>query len=342
MKERLEEIREKAVAEISRLTDPAALIKLEKKYLGRKGELTNILKQLKELSDDLRPVIGQLANRIKKDIDTAITEARSNLAEGKETEQFDQTLPGTKIHGGLLHPLTQTIRRINEIFTSMGYEIADGPEIETALNNFDLLNIPKDHPARDAWDTFYLKDGKGINDDNKLLLRTHTSPVQIRAMKNRKPPVRLIAPGRVFRHEATDASHEATFYQVEGLAIDQGVRVTDLIGTLETFLQKMFGEKVKTRVRPHHYPFTEPSLDVDMSCVLCGGKGCPVCGQSGWLEMLGSGMIHPDVLNNMGVDPKKYSGFAFGIGIDRIMMLKYGIKDIRLSYSGDIRFLKQF
>jgi len=342
MEKQLEKLREKAIAEIGQESKAGNLADLEKKYLGRKGELTKILRQLKDLSVELKPVIGKLANQVKEDIAQALAEAQLVLADKKTAQDFDRTLPGTKVHGGLLHPLTKVIREINSIFVAMGYEIASGPEIETALNNFDLLNIPKDHPARDAWDTFYLKDGRDLNDDNKLLLRTHTSPVQIRAMKNRKPPVRLIAPGRVFRHEATDASHEATFYQVEGLVIDKNVHLTDLIGTLDIFLKKMFGEKVKTRVRPHHYPFTEPSLDVDMSCILCQGKGCPVCSQSGWLEMLGSGMVHPQVLQNMKINPEKYSGFAFGVGIDRLMMLKYGVKDIRLSYSGEIIFLKQF
>ncbi|MBU1148604.1 phenylalanine--tRNA ligase subunit alpha [Patescibacteria group bacterium] len=342
MQKDLEQLKKSALAEIDTIKKSELLQKLEKKYLGRKGELTQVLRQLKDLSDDLKPVVGKLANEVKQDIEVALQEAQLKLSGKTDLTDFDLTLPGTKVQGGHLHPLTQVIRQINQIFTSMGYEIADGPEVETANNNFDLLNIPKNHPARDAWDTFYLEDGKDINDDDKLLLRTHTSPVQIRAMEGRKPPIRLIAPGRVFRHEATDSSHEATFYQVEGLVIGRGVRVTDLTGTLDLFLKKMFGDGVKTRVRPHHYPFTEPSLDVDMSCILCSGQGCPVCSQSGWLEMLGSGMVHPDVLTKMKVDPKKYSGFAFGIGIDRIMMLKYGIKDIRLSYSGDIRFLKQF
>ncbi len=342
MQKDLEQLKKAALEEIAKVKNSATLQKLEKKYLGRKGELTKILKQLKNLSNDLKPVIGKLANNIKQDIEAAIKEGQHNLSGKIISSDFDQTLPGKKIHGGLYHPITQLLRQVNDIFSGMGYEVVDGPEIELAKYNFDLLNIPKDHPARDAWDTFYIKDGKEINDGDKLLLRTHTSPVQIRAMKKRKPPIRLIVPGRVFRHEATDASHEATFYQVEGLAIGKGVRVTDLIGTLNVFLKKVFGNKVKTRVRPHYYPFTEPSMDIDMNCILCSGKGCPVCSQTGWLEMLGSGMIHPNVLKNMKIDPNQFSGFAFGMGIDRILMLLYGINDIRLFHSGDIRFLKQF
>ncbi|MFH1598370.1 MAG: phenylalanine--tRNA ligase subunit alpha [Patescibacteria group bacterium] len=342
MQKDLEQLKKAAQAEIAKVKNGEGLQKLEKKYLGRKGELTQILRKLKDLSDDLKPVVGKLANRIKSDIEIALAEGRASLAGETSRQDFDKTLPGTKMHGGLLHPITQFLRKVNTFFSSMGYEVVDGPEIELAKYNFDLLNIPKDHPARDVWDTFYIEDGKEANDNDKLLLRTHTSPVQIRAMEKRKPPVRLIVPGRVFRHEATDASHEATFYQVEGLAIDQGIRVTDLIGTLDSFLKSVFGDKVKTRVRPHHYPFTEPSVDIDMSCILCSGKGCPVCSQSGWLEMLGSGMVHPKVLKNMKIDPSKYSGFAFGMGIDRMLMLLYGINDIRLFHSGDIRFLKQF
>jgi phenylalanyl-tRNA synthetase alpha chain len=227
----------------------------------------------------------------------------------------------------------------------MGFEVVTGPELEEAKYNFDLLNIPKDHPSRDVWDTFYVAGTKTVDIRHKtsdLLLRTHTSPIQIRAMEKRKPPVRLIVPGRVFRHEATDAGHETTFYQVEGLVIDKDIKITDLIGTIKIFLQSLFGKNVKTRVRPHFYAFTEPSMDFDMSCLLCAGKGCTVCGQSGWLEMMGSGMVHPKVLKNMGVDSQKFTGFAFGMGIDRFMMLYYGIDDIRLSFQNDLRFLKQF
>ncbi len=287
-------------------------------------------------------------------------------------EYFDFTLPGKQINVGHLHPLTQFMRKIVGFFTTLGFEVVEGPEVETEEYNFDKLNIPEDHPARDLWDTFWLKNdchsGESRNPDpnesgsrvkhgmtENLLLRTHTSPVQLRAMETRKPPVRLIVPGRVFRHEATDARHETTFEQCEGLVIDKGVRMTDLIGVLKMLLQHIFGD-VEIRVRPSFFPFVEPGIEVDMSCVLCkqkarlpvagapgdGGQGCSVCGGDGWLEMLGAGLVHPRVLKNMGIDPKEYNGYAFGIGVDRLMMLHNKVTDIRLSYGGDLRFVKQF
>jgi phenylalanyl-tRNA synthetase alpha chain len=340
MEKGIKEILAKAKKEIESSSDLKLFEDLKNKYLGRKkGELNSILRKIKDLAKEEKPRIGELANRARKEIESALTNQKLKIEGMKQEEKFDYTLPGKKQDVGHLHPLTLILRKVTDIFVSMGFEVVLGPEVELAKYNFDLLNIPKDHPSRDVWDTFYIGN-KGK--DSKMLLRTHTSPVQIRAMEKRKPSVRLIVPGRVFRHEATDSSHETTFYQVEGLVIDQGIRITDLIGTLKSFLQALFGSEIKIRVRPHFYPFTEPSMDIDMSCILCQGKGCSVCGHDGWLEMLGSGMVHPRVLKNMKIDPKEYTGFAFGLGIDRIAMLYYQIDDIRLFYQGDLRFLKQF
>lgn len=336
MKEQLEQIKKKALAELQALRDAHLLRDLEIKYLGRKGEVTSLLRRIKDLADTERPVIGQLANEIRRDVEAALAETRQRLGRApvKGESILDLTWPGKKQELGHRHPITEFLRRVEDIFISMGFEVVDGPEIETPEYNFDLLNIPKNHPARDAWDTFYLEKG--------LLLRTHTSPVQLRAMQQRQPPVRLIVPGRVFRHEATDAGHETTFYQCEGLVIDRCITVANLIETLQSFLKAIFGQAVKTRVRPEFYPFVEPGMDIDMQCLICRGQGCSVCKQRGWLEMLGSGMVHPTVLKNMGVNPDEFSGFAFGLGIDRLMMLYHGINDIRLSYRGDLRFLEQF
>jgi len=359
MEDKLKNILNQAKDEISRVKSLADLVTFQNKYLGRKEPLSQILRGIKDLSKEERPKIGKLGNEIRQEIENLVESVRLKLSgQGDLKPEIDLTLPGVKIHEGSLHPLTLFLRKTIDIFVRMGFEVIPGPELEEAKYNFDLLNIPKDHPSRDVWDTFYV-DGPSLvanrqssetrhakNDMRKatieLLLRTHTSPMQIRAMEKRKPPVRLIVPGRVFRHEATDAGHETTFYQCEGLVIDKDIKVTDLIGTVKLFLQSFFGKQVKVRVRPHFYAFTEPSMDFDMGCLLCGGKGCSVCGKTGWLEMMGSGMVHPKVLKNMKVDPAKFTGFAFGLGIDRLMMLYYGIDDIRLSYQNDLRFLKQF
>ncbi|MFA6098243.1 MAG: phenylalanine--tRNA ligase subunit alpha [Patescibacteria group bacterium] len=336
MKDKLLQLKNKAISLLEKISSQEELKQFEINFFGRKGELANLMKNLKDLPQNERPAAGQMANRVKSEILQAFQERSSRFASAEKinVSKIEKTWPAPKKNIGHLHPLTQFIKKVEDIFISMGFEIVDGPEAETVRNNFDLLNIPKNHPARDAWDTYYLEGG--------WLLRTHTSPVQLHAMEKRKPPVRLIAPGRAFRHEATDASHETTFYQCEGLVIDQCISVANLINTLEEFLKAIFGNKVKIRVRPEFYPFVEPGLDVDMQCLICGGKGCSVCKQRGWLEMLGSGMVHPVVLENMGVDPEKYSGYAFGLGIDRLMMLYHGINDIRLSYSGDLRFIEQF
>ncbi len=336
MKEQLEQIKKKALTELETINTTKALQAFDVHYLGRKGQLTSILRQIKDLSKDERPVVGKLANEVKRTIVQAFKKQKNLIGRVSRpaTSALEMTWPGAHKQIGHLHPITRFMREVQNVFISMGFEIVQGREVETPKYNFDLLNIPKDHPTRDVWDTYYLEKG--------LVLRTHTSPVQLRAMESRKPPVRLIVPGRVFRHEATDAGHETTFYQCEGLAIDKGISVANLIGTLDMFLKAVFGPQVKTRVRPELYPFVEPGMDVDMQCLICNGVGCSVCKQRGWLEMLGSGMVHPKVLKNMGVDPDEYSGFAFGLGIDRLMMLKYGVNDIRLSYRGDLRFLEQF
>ncbi len=339
MKDKLEKIRKQALEAFEKATDSESIFNLEKKFLGRKAELAELAKEITNLSAAEKPLVGKLINDVKRDI-SAILEQKRQALGGQKNADFDHTLPGLKPQLGHIHPITQFLEKIEDIFSRMGYEVVEGPEMESQQYNFDLLNVPKDHPSRDIQDTFYLdiKD----KDNLPLVLRTHTSPVQIRAMEERQPPVRLLVPGRVFRNEATDAGHESTFYQCEGLVIDKGIRVTDLIGTLELFIKRLFGESAKIRVRPHFYPFTEPSIDVDMSCLLCGGASCAFCKKSGWIETLGAGMVHPSVLRNMKIDPKIYSGFAFGLGIDRLMMLYYGVDDIRLSYSGDLRFIEQF
>lgn len=335
MRKELQHIKHEALTALSRVSSIAELKSFEIEYVGRKGKLSTALRDLKNVPKHERPAVGQFANEIKTELEQAMEKAAQKLNQKKlHAPVIDLTWPGAEHPNGHLHPISKFMMELVDIFTSMGFAVVDGPEVETPENNFDKLNIPKNHPARDAWDTFYVEGG--------LLLRTHTSPVQIRAMQKMKPPVRLIAPGRVFRHEATDAGHETTFYQCEGLVIDRNITVAHLIGTLDQVLKSIFGKKVKTRVRPEYYPFVEPGMDIDMSCLICDGAGCSVCKQRGWLEMLGSGMVHPEVLKNMNIDPEKYSGFAFGMGVDRLMMLRHGVNDIRLSYSGDLRFLQQF
>lgn len=341
MLEQLKKLKEEALKEIKKSETFDSLKFLENKYLGRKGELTNLLRDLQKVAKEELPKVGRLANEVKNDLAAEFQKVKNNLQADKKVTavNLDPTEPGQLIERGHLHPLTQFLRKVEDVFTSLGFEVLDGPEVEDEEHNFNLLNMPKDHPARDIQDTFYVKGGQP---NNQLLLRTQTSPMQIRAMKTRKPPVRIIVPGRVFRHEATDASHETTFYQCEGLVINKNIKVTDLIGTLEQFFKAIFGQEVKIKVRPSFFPFTEPSLEAIMSCVICNQKGCSVCKKTGWLEMLGCGMVHPKVLQNMKIDPDKYSGFAFGFGIDRMMMLYHGVNDIRLSYGGDLRFLEQF
>lgn len=305
-------------------------------FLGRKGRLTSLIKEIGRIPPDQRPLIGRLANIAKERISQALEERRLSLKEQvvRLKEKIDVTLPGIKPPLGKMHPLSQVIEEIKEIFIGLGFEVVEGPELETEYYNFIALNIPPDHPVRDEHDSFYITD--------ETLLRTETSAVQIRIMESRRPPIRIIAPGRVFRRDQVDATHSHTFHQVEGLMVDKEVTFSDLKGVLTLFCQKMFGENVKMRFRPDYFPFTEPSADASISCIICGGKGCRVCSHTGWLEILGCGMVHPQVLRNVGYDPEEWQGFAFGMGVERIAMLKFGIEDIRLFLENDLRFLKQF
>ncbi len=327
----LRDLEAAAQREIGLVRNPADLEAWRVNYLGRKGRLAQVMAQLGTLPPTERGSVGQTANAMKARLIDLERRASSGRNAEKQTA-FEQSLPGAPAYPGRLHPLTIVTRRIVEIFRSMGFAVLAGPEVETTKYNFDLLNIPDDHPARDLWDTFYLANA------SNLVLRTHTSPVQLRAMETRKPPVRLIAPGRVYRHEATDASHESTLTQCEGLVIDEGIRLTDLFGTVNDFLSALFEREVVTRHRPSFFPFVEPGAEIIMRCTICNGSGCSTCGRSGWLELGGQGMVHPVVLKNMGLDPKRVRGFAFGFGIERLMMLLYGIPDIRLTLSGDLRF----
>ena len=339
MKEKLMEIRELASKELKNVKDKADIENLRVKYLGKKGELTSILRGMGSVSAEERPIVGKLANEIRAKIENEIDAIASDIKaqekkEKLQNEVIDISLPGKKRVLGKRHPLESTLKQIEDIFVSMGFTIEEGPEVELDYYNFEALNIPKDHPARSEQDTFYINDN--------IVLRTQTSPVQIRVMEKQEPPIKMISPGKVFRSDAVDATHSPIFYQMEGLVIDKGVTFADLKGTLELFVKKMFGENVETKFRPHHFPFTEPSAEMDASCFVCGGKGCKVCKGSGWMEILGCGMVHPQVIKNCGLDPEVYSGFAFGFGIDRMVMLNYGIDDIRALYESDMRFLKQF
>lgn len=316
-----------------------ALEAFRNKYLGRKGLLTQLTGSIPGLPEQERASFGREANALKNQMLCIIEKKQKALGAGASTaslEKIDIGMPGIARAIGRLHPITQTIDEICSIFMRMGFSVVEGPEIETEYNNFTGLNIPLNHPSRDAFDTFYLKDYA------KLLLRSHTSPVQIRAMKSRKPPLAIIVPGRVYRPDAVDASHLFMFHQIEGFMVDENIRFSDLKGILEMFAKAVFGKEIKMRFRPHFFPFTEPSAEVDISCIICKGKGCSVCGRKGWLEILGSGIIHPNVFKHVGYDPKRHTGFAFGMGIERIAMLKYGINDIRLFFENDLRFLQQF
>ncbi len=312
---------------------------LRVKYLGRKSEITSILKRLVTLAPELRPEVGKAANEVKIKIEAIlkdrIEELSNEIFDGiGRRERIDITEPGIKKETGHLHPITRMSMEIEDIFTSMGFTIATGPEVELDYYNFEALNIPPDHPARDIQDTIWTVEGS--------LLRTHTSCVQIRTMEKFKPPIRVIAPGRVFRYEETDASHEHTFYQIEGLMIDKNISVSNLIAVMKTMLRAVFRHDVKVRLRPGYFPFVEPGFELDINCLICGGTGCPVCKGSGWVEFLGCGLVHPNVLRMGGIDPDQYSGFAFGMGLDRLVMIRYGIDDIRLFHKGDLRFLEQF
>ncbi len=339
MQNKLNEIQETALKLIEEAKDSATLQDIRVKYLGKKGELTTILKSMKDLSKEERPVMGKLVNDVKKVVEEKLDEAVNKIKEEEkkkklESEIIDITLPGKKNVIGKRHPLELTIEKIKDIFISMGFSVEEGPEVELDYYNFEALNIPKNHPARSEQDTFYINDN--------VVLRTQTSGVQIRVMEKQKPPIKMISPGKVYRADSVDATHSPIFHQMEGLVVAKGVTFADLKGTLELFVKKMFGDKVQTKFRPHHFPFTEPSAEMDATCFVCGGKGCNVCKGSGWIEMLGCGMVHPNVLRNCGIDPEEYSGFAFGFGIDRMVMLSYGLDDIRLLYESDMRFLNQF
>lgn len=342
----IEAIKTQIDSEIQEINSAQSLEGFRLKYLGRKGILAQLTGTIPSLPADQRAAFGQQANALKNKILALIEEKQKLIVGGAAIASgaglCDISMPGIARDLGRLHPLTQVTEEICAIFNRMGFAVVEGPDIETEFNNFTGLNIPLDHPSRDAFDTFYLKPGGQSGKSEKLLLRSHTSPVQIRAMKSRKPPLAIIVPGRVYRPDATDASHSFMFNQIEGFLVDENIRFSDLKGTLELFAKAVFGKDIKMRFRPHFFPFTEPSAEVDISCIICKGKGCSVCGRKGWLEILGSGMIHPNVFKHVGYDPKKYSGFAFGMGIERIAMLKYGIDDIRLFFENDLRFLKQF
>ena len=336
MKELLEKIQKNALDEIASGKDTEDI---RVKYLGKKGELTGVLRGMGALSAEDRPKIGALANTVRSNIEEALKNAVA-IAEAKKLdlklkrEKLDVTVPGKNIERGHKHPIYETERKLRDIFIGLGFSVVEGPEVEYDYYNFEALNLPKDHPARDTQDTFYISDN--------ILLRSQTSPVQVRTMEHKKPPIRIISPGRVYRADPADATHSPIFHQCEGLVVDKGVTMGDLKGVLELFAKRMFGEKTEIRFRPHHFPFTEPSAEVDVSCFVCGGKGCRLCKGEGWIEILGAGMVHPFVLKNCGIDPDVYSGFAFGMGIERIAMTRLGIDDMRLLYENDMRFIEQF
>jgi phenylalanyl-tRNA synthetase alpha chain len=348
--QQLNSLRAKSLVELDALPDLGSVEAFRLKYLGRKdGLLSNILAQLPALSGDEKREVGRTGNELKRALETALDLRLKALDTARITAELsksklDLSLPGTPFPRGGLHPLTRVMEEITGVFQRLGFSVAEGPEVETDDHNFTALNHPPDHPARDSHDTFYMKD---FSDETgrPLLLRTHTSPVQIRYLRSHRPPVYIVAPGRVFRHENVDATHSYAFHQVEGLAVDTDISVADLKGVLTLFAERLFGDRgaeVKTRFRPSYFPFVEPGLEMDISCTLCGQKGCRVCKHTGWVEMLGSGLVHPNVLRAGGVDPEKYSGWAFGIGVERVAMFKYGVNDMRLFFENDIRFLENF
>ncbi len=340
MKDKLLQMKEIIIEKINNIDNLDDLEKIRIEYLGKKGEITNITKGMKDLSKEERPVIGQVANEVRKEVEEKLETIKKELISIKKekalkSEKLDITMPGKPVELGHFHPLLAVKTELEDIFMSMGFDIIEGPEVETVHNNFDALNSPKNHPSRDETDTFYITDD--------VLLRTHTSPVQIRTMNSKKPPIRMVSAGRTFRYDDVDDTHSPMFHQLEGLVVDKHVTVQNLMHTIDMFIKEMFGSEMKTRFRPHDFPFTEPSLEVDATCFKCLGEGCEVCGGTGWsMELLGCGMVHPKVLENCGIDPNEYSGFAFGLGVDRIAMVKYGIDNIRLLFENDMRFLEQF
>ncbi len=347
MREQLEQIKKQALADIRDARDALSLDAVRVRVLGKKGELTAVLKQMGKLSAEERPVMGQIANTVRAALEEKLeqrkTELQAAALEKKLAEEsVDVTIPGKPVEMGHQHPMNKVLQEVKEIFIGMGYQIVDGPEVEEASYNFTRLNIEEGHPSRDRSDTFY------FDDDDSVLLRTQTSPIQIRVMENQKPPIRILAPGRVFRKDEADATHSPMFHQIEGLVVDEGITMGDLKGALETLIKRLYGENAVVRFRPHHFPFTEPSCEVDMQCFKCRGTGeidgqvCSTCHGEGWIELLGAGMVHPKVLEGCGIDSKKYSGFAFGIGLERMAMGRLRFNDLRLIFDNDVRFLSQF
>lgn len=341
MREQLAKIKSEALAAIADSTTTATLDGIRVKYLGKKGELTAMLKQMGKLSQEERPVIGQIANQVREALTCAIAQQNTRLAEKALEEQLaaetlDVSIPGKKVALGHKHPITAVIDEMKDIFLGMGFTVAEGPEVELAEYNFTRLNTDEGHPAREWSDTFYLRE------DSSLLLRTQTSPMQIRVMESRKPPIRIIAPGRVYRKDEADATHSPMFHQIEGMVVDKGVTMADLKGTLNEVVKSLYGEEAVTRFRPHHFPFTEPSCEVDVQCFACKGAGCSVCKGEGWIEILGAGMIHPRVLEGCGIDTAVYSGWAFGMGLERLAMNRFGFQNLKLCFENDVRFLEQF
>ena len=346
MEKQLQQLAQSAKSAISKAKTLEELKNLEVAYIGRKGQLTEILKGIKDLTPEQKQTIGKLGNEIKKELENEFTNQGNTLESAqiaKELDQtfFDTTIPGKAREIGHIHPLSQVQEEVEKIFNQMGFTVADGPEVESEYYNFEGLNIPADHPARDMQDTFFIAD-KDEKDHGRMVLRTHTSPVQVRSMEKYGAPLRLIVPGRVFRYEATDATHDAAFYQVEGLLIDKDASLSNLKGIMAEFLTRLFGKPVKVRFRPGYFPFVEPGLELDFSCLICGGSGCKTCKRTGWIEFMGAGMVHENVLKAGGVDPKEYQGWAFGFGLTRLVMMRYEIDDIRLLTNGDLRFIKQF
>ena len=341
MREQLAKIRSEALAAFDAAADSAALDALRVQYLGKKGELTGVLKMMGKLSAEERPAMGQLANEVRAALEEALEAASKKLTEAAMeqrlvAEAVDVTIPGTAVEIGHKHPMYTALDEIKDIFVGMGFTILDGPEIELASNNFDRLNAEEGHPSRDWSDTFY------FDEDSRVMLRSQTSPMQVRAMDSMELPIRILAPGRVYRKDEVDATHSPMFHQVEGMVIDKNVTMADLKGTLNTVVEQLYGEGTKTRFRPHHFPFTEPSCEMDVQCHKCGGVGCPTCKGEGWIELLGAGMVHPRVLEMAGIDPNEYSGWAFGIGLERTAMRRFKIADLRLIFENDVRFLEQF
>nr|WP_300659327.1 phenylalanine--tRNA ligase subunit alpha [uncultured Acetatifactor sp.] len=342
MKEKLEQIKEKALSQIQDCDSAEKLNEIKVSILGKKGELTDLLKGMRDVAPQERPKVGQMVNEARAEIEKVLEESKARIEKAvrearMKTEIIDVTLPASKTELGHRHPNTIALEEVERIFVGMGYEVVEGPEVEKDYYNFEALNIPADHPAKDEQDTFYVASAVG-----DILLRTQTSGVQVHEMEKGKLPIRMIAPGRVFRSDEVDATHSPSFHQVEGLVIDKHITFADLKGTLAEFARALFGEETKVKFRPHHFPFTEPSAEMDVTCFKCGGKGCRFCKGSGWIEILGCGMVHPHVLEMSSIDPEEYTGFAFGMGLERIALLKYEIDDMRLLYENDIRFLRQF